>query len=135
MLTKGTAALLLVLSLTACGGSDDTSTDKRTDKATDKPTSGTTISTPGKTPTSGPTLPDCTSIWNADSTLPKDYTGCQIGGRTRLEQSTACKDKTTLIIHDEQFYAVTGQKIVMPAIAPLEDSEAFGKLYSACTGG
>lgn len=128
MLTKGVAALLLIVSLSACsgGGSDDSSSDK--------PTSGTSESTPGKTPTNGPKLPDCGDIWKADAMLPTDYAGCAIGGETKLEQSTKCKDGTALIVHDEQFYAITGHKIVEPRIAPLEDSAAYGKVFSACTG-
>lgn len=131
MLTKGVAALLLTVSLTACGGkgSDDTSSDMRTSG-----TSGTSESTPGKAPTSGPKLPACGDIWQADATLPADYAGCALDGETRLEQSTKCKDDTHLIVHDEQFYAVTGEKVIEPKAAPLEDSPAFGKAFVACTG-
>lgn len=128
MVTKGVAALLLVVSLSACGGNGSDGSPKAINS------DGTVESTPGKTPSNGPKLPACEDIWKAGATLPTDYAGCILSGETRLEQSTKCKDGTRLIVHDEQFYALTSQKIVEVNVAPLEDSPAYGKVFSACTG-
>ena len=127
MVIKLVAVFALAFGLSACGGSDDSPKDK--------PTSRTTIIDPGTTAPGGPELPDCGEIWKDGATLPEHYAGCVSNGSTRLEESTKCSDGSTLFIHDEQFYAVTGQKIVAPEVAPLEDTPAFGKVHNTCTGG
>ncbi len=124
MLTKGVAACVLLLSVSACGGSDDP-------KGSDKPTV-----TPSATLTTDPVsgLPACDGVWKSGQTLAKAYKGCSRTGAKPSEDKTKCKNGTTLIVFDEMFYAVTGGKIVKPRIAPLEDTPEFGTVYSACTG-
>lgn len=129
MVFKVTAAALLVLSLTACGSSDSSKGDD-TPKADPTATaSSTDLSTiPVKQ------LPTCTEIWIAKAILPADYAGCNDSGNREFEQATTCKDGSRLVVSDERFYAITGQKIVETDVAPLEDTEEFGAIYSECTG-
>src|ERR1700712_5301057 len=122
-LSRVTVALVSVLLLVGChsSGSDG--------KPTATPTSTkTTSSTPG---THGPS---CTDVWQDGATLPKDYTTCSDGNAAGAQDVTKCNDGTRLIAYSDLFYAVTGGKITKPKESPMQDTPAYGKVYSACTG-
>jgi hypothetical protein len=81
-----------------------------------------------------PTGPDCDAVWKAGAVLPADYGTCVSDGEAGVQDVTPCKDGTSLVVYLDSFYAVTGQKIVEPEVAPLQDTDEFGATYSACTG-
>ena len=113
-----TAASLILLAGCTSGGSDD-------DKGSPKPSA---------TATAPPTGPDCADIWKKGATLPEDYTKCVEDGAYGLQDVTKCKDGTKLIAYADEFYAITGGRISKPAVAPMQDTEEYGKVYAACTG-
>lgn len=116
-------ALLLLLAACHSSGSDGRPSAGPTDA-----TSATTSSTPG---THGPA---CTDIWRAGATLPKHYTTCSDGAAAGAQDVTKCKDGTTLVAYSDLYYAVTGGTISKPKEAPMQDTPAYGKVYTACTG-
>ncbi|MEV7396606.1 hypothetical protein [Aeromicrobium sp. NPDC092404] len=86
------------------------------------------------TSTPAPTGPDCADIWKAGLTLPKDYTKCVEDGAYGLQDVTECQDGSRLVVFSDTLFAVTGEPISKPDVAPLQDTEAFGLAYTACTG-
>lgn len=117
-LSRWTVALLSVLLLVGCHSGSNA-----------KPTSTkTTSSTPG---THGPA---CTDVWKDGATLPEDYTTCSDGAAAGEQDVTKCKDGTELIAYSDVYYAVTGGKISKPKESPMQDTAAYGKVYTACTG-
>lgn len=96
----------------------------------DKPTA-----TPSKTTTTpAPSGPSCADIWKDGATLPKDYTKCVENGAYGAQDVTKCKDGTKLIAYSDIYYAVTGGTISKPKEAPMQDTPAYGKVFTACTG-
>ena len=81
-----------------------------------------------------PTGPECDTVWKAGAVLPADYATCVSDGEAGVQDITPCQDGTSLIVYLDRFYAVTGQKIVEPDDAPLQDTDEFGAVYAACTG-
>ena len=88
---------------------------------------------PTKT-TSAPKGPDCADIWKSGATLPDDYTQCVEDGAYGTQEVTKCQDGTKLVAYADAYYAVTGGPISKPDVAPMQDTEEYGKAYSACTG-
>jgi hypothetical protein len=113
-------ALLLLAGCTSSDGDGDGGKDSAKPSAT-------------KT-TAAPTGPDCAGIWKAGATLPKDYTKCVNDGAYGEQDVTDCKDGTKLVAYADAYFAVTGGPISKPKVAPMQDTEEFGKVYSACTG-
>lgn len=94
-----------------------------------------TPSTSAASPTAGAVSgPDCDAVWKAGAVLPADYGSCVADGEEAVQDVTACTDGTSLVVYLDSFYAITGQKIVEPEIAPLQDTDEFGAAYSSCTG-
>ena len=81
-----------------------------------------------------PTGPECDTVWKAGAVLPADYATCVSDGEAGVQDVTPCQDGTSLIVYLDRFYAVTGQKIVEPDDAPLQDTDEFSAVYTACTG-
>lgn len=122
-----TASAVLMLagcsSSSESGGADlDTFPDPET----------TTSSTPSAPP--DPTDPTCATVWRAGQTLPDDYTSCRADGETAPQDVVDCLDGTSLIVFDDRFWAVTGQVVVEPADAPLQDTDEYGAAFVTCTG-
>lgn len=115
-----TVLLLLAGCTSSDGGSDDGGKDSAKPSAT-------------KT-TAKPTGPDCADIWKAGETLPEDYTKCIADGAYGEQDVTECQDGTKLVAYADAYYAVTGGRISKPKVAPMQDTEEFGKVYAACTG-
>ncbi|NRQ50517.1 hypothetical protein [Aeromicrobium stalagmiti] len=84
------------------------------------------------TPT--PTGPDCSDVWKAGETLPADYDQCVADGEFGAQDVIPCEDGSKLVTFEDTLYAVTGQEIVEPDVAPLQDTEEYGTVYSSCTG-
>lgn len=78
--------------------------------------------------------PACDSIWKDGETLPTDYDGCVKDGKRAIEDTFTCRDESTLIVFADTYFAVTGGKIAKSSVAPLQDTEEYGKVYAACTG-
>ena len=81
-----------------------------------------------------PKGPDCAEIWKSGATLPEDYTQCVEDGAYGPQEVTKCQDGTKLVAYADAYYAVTGGPISKPDVAPMQDTEEYGKAYSACTG-
>jgi hypothetical protein len=109
--------------LAGCTSSDDKSSADDKDSAK-----------PSATTTAPPTGPDCGGIWKAGATLPEDYTKCVDNGAYGPQDVTECQDGTKLVAYTDEYFAVTGGRIAKPAVAPMQDTEEFGKAYAACTG-
>lgn len=118
-------AVLLLAGCTAGEGSDGTKAAPTPDEV------GSTTVTPS---TSSAPAPDCDEVWRAGATLPARYTTCLDDGQVTSPDSTACTDGNSLVVHLDTFYAVTGQKIAEPDVAPLQDTDEFGQAYETCTG-
>jgi hypothetical protein len=116
--------LTALLLLTGCTSSDGKSDG---DKDSSKPTAT-------KKTTPAPTGPDCADIWKAGLTLPKDYTKCVDDGAYGLQDVAECQDGTKLVVFADTLYAFTGQPISKPDVAPLQDTEEFGRAFTSCTG-
>lgn len=82
-----TALLLALTALTSCGGDD----------------SGTEVAE----------APVCSEQWVEGNTLPDDYSGCQESEGSGKIAATGhqCEDGTTLISHEESFWAFTGGEV------------------------
>lgn len=117
--------LTALLLLAGCTSSDGTS-DGQGGKDSSKPSAGKT--------TSKPKGPDCAGIWKSGATLPDDYTTCLEDGAYGTQDVTTCEDGTKLVAYADEYYAVTGGPINKPDVAPMQDTEEYGKAYSACTG-
>ncbi len=117
--------LTALLLLAGCTSSDGTS-DGQGGKDSSKPSAGKT--------TSEPKGPDCADIWKSGATLPDDYTTCLEDGAYGTQDVTKCQDGTKLVAYADAYYAVTGGRISKPDVAPMQDTEEYGKAYSACTG-
>ena len=85
-------------------------------------------------PEAAPSSPECAFVWVAGQVLPNDYTGCQSDGREGSQDVVECTDGASLIVYLDRFYGITGDEIIEPADAPLQDTEEYGETYSACTG-
>ncbi len=58
----------------------------------------------------------------------------QLGGTVGPQDAVTCLDGTSLIVFDDRFWAVTGQQVVEPDDAPLQDTDEYGAAYVTCTG-
>ena len=124
MFTKIATAFVVIFALSACTGNAKPS-------GRDSPSASSSMGTGS---TDGPSEPACMDIWKEGSVLPQGYTGCVSDGKPGAEESVNCRDDTSLIVFEEVLYAVTGGTIMRPADAPLQDTEEYGKAFSACTG-
>lgn len=122
MLLGVTAALVVAGCSSSKGGSEGGNGDEPTVKPSASPSA------------SGSRGPDCASIWKAGATLPKDYTQCIKDGAVARQDVTKYKDGTTLVAYADTYYAITGGTIRKPEVAPMHDTEEFGKAFSDCTG-
>lgn len=120
-----TVTALILLAGCTSGDSDD----DQGDKGSAKPSATTTT-----TATPPPAGPDCAGIWKDGATLPEDYTKCVEDGAYGAQDVTACEDGTQLVAYADTYFAVTGGRISKPKVAPMQDTEEFGKVYTACTG-
>lgn len=112
---------LTTLLLTGCtGGSDDSDGGKGGD--------ATATATPK------PTGPPCADIWKVGAKLPADYKSCVQDGAAAVQDVYECTDGTKLVAFNDAMYAVTGGQIEKPKVAPMQDTEEYGRVYSACTG-
>jgi hypothetical protein len=115
-----------LLMLAGCTSSDGSSGGDGKNSAKPKPTAART--------TAPPAGPNCADIWKAGATLPEGYTKCVAGGAYGQQDVTECQDGTKLVAYADAYFAVTGGRISKPAVAPMQDTEEFGKAYAACTG-
>ena len=117
--------LLAVTTVLLLGGCNSASDDnhKYNDGGTDS-----------ATPSAAPSGPSCDDIWQAGNILPKDYTSCLQDGAAIEQEVTKCKDGTKLVAYSDAYFAITGGKISKPKVAPMQDTEEFGKAFTACTG-
>lgn len=128
------ATLTAVLLLAGCSSGDGSDGSGGSDGA--DAGSGPTAASPSSATASPPdaAAPACGEVWQASRTLPADYTTCLEDGEAVAPDATECTDGSSLIVHRDQFYAITGHKIVEPDEAPLQDTDAFGEAYASCTG-
>jgi hypothetical protein len=126
LLVTATATVLLLAGCTGGDGSEPGAQPGSTD--------GSDAATSEAPTPDAPAGPDCDAIWQAGSTLPADYTSCVADGEDATQDVVACLDGSSLVVYLDSFYAVTGQEIVKPDVAPLQDTDEFGAAYSACTG-
>lgn len=126
-------ALILLAGCTSGGESDGPSGGESTGESTGSAASDEPSASAPAT-TEAPTGPDCDTVWQAGQVLPADYTSCVTDGVPGTQDVTECTDGSSLIVYLDSQYAVTGGEIVEPDVAPLQDTEEFGAVYSACTG-
>lgn len=93
-----------------------------------------TTTSPTQSATPDPGDPECAAVWVAGQTLPGDYTSCRADGEAPSQDVVDCQDGTSLVVFDDRSFAVTGQEIVEPADAPLQDTDEYGAAYTTCTG-
>lgn len=105
------AASLLALTLSACGGNDDKTTNSD-DEAL---------------------APACSEVWVAGQTLPADYEGCMNGGTLEAAASFNCEDGSSLFQFEDDFWAFGGQEIHEEA-GGAASAEAYSEAYAACNG-
>lgn len=127
-LVFATVTALLLLSGCSSGENSDGASDGTADSQ--EPSES---ATPAET-SEPPSGPDCDAVWQAGEVLPADYTSCVSDGAEGTQDVTECTDGSSLVVYLDSFYAITGQKIVEPDVAPLQDTDEFGAAYSACTG-
>lgn len=126
-LTLATVIAILLLAGCSSGGGSDGSADPY---ATAPPQgSEPTSASPQASP-----APECDDVWQAGKTLPEDYTTCIEDGESVEPDALACTDGSSLMVHRDSLYAVTGGTIAEPDVAPLQDTEEFGEAYATCTG-
>jgi hypothetical protein len=113
-------ALVLLAGCTSSDGKDDDGKDSA------KPSAART--------SAAPKGPDCAGIWKAGATLPDDYTTCVDNGAYGAQDVTDCEDGTKLVAFSDTYFAITGGPISKPKVAPMQDTEEYGKAYATCTG-
>ena len=121
-------ALIAVTALVLLAGCNSSDSKGASDDHT------TPSATPTTTTTEAPSGPACKDIWKAGATLPADYASCVEDGAYGSQDVTKCQDGTKLVVYFDAYYAVTGGTILKPKVAPLQDTEDFGKVYRDCTG-
>lgn len=128
-------SVVLLAGCSSGGGSDDASGPgtNGSDGATRSPAVTDSPSAPGATSTT-PTGPPCSSVWQEGKTLPADYAGCLDGDVPGEADVIDCEDGSRLITYANEFFARSGDKIIKPADAPLQDTEEYSTAFSACTG-
>lgn len=122
-------ALVTVLLLTGCSGSSSEGAAPG-----DEGDRGGAASSSGAPTPKSPTGPDCDDVWKAGKTLPADYDGCVTNGSAGEEEIVKCTDGTRFVAYLDTFYARTGDTIVEPEVAPMQDTDEFSAAYTACTG-
>lgn len=131
ILTASTVLLAACSSGSDAGGSDDTEpTPRRTGSATTPSGDGSS----SRSPEAAPTGPDCDDVWKDGQQLPAGYESCVTDGRLGEADVVKCQDGSRLITYADQFFAVPGQRIARPEVAPIQDTEEYSEAYSACTG-
>ena len=119
------AALVLAVSLSACGGSDG--------PAEEEPTAPSEA-------TSAAELPQCTDVWVDGKAIPEDYAGCVRDGETVEANAQPCGDGPEKFVQyqykDEDdivfpFIAILGEKV----IGYIDDENApYAKTFDQCGG-
>lgn len=128
-LTLATVTAILLLAGCSSGDGSDGAGDSDSDATAAPQSSGSTSASPQV-----PSDPECDEVWKAGKTLPEDYTTCVEDGEPVEPDAVACTDGSSLVVHRDSLYAVTGGTIVEPDVAPLQDTEEFGEAYTTCTG-
>lgn len=128
--------IVSVLLLAGCssGGSSD-----GPDEAEQSPGSAVATDTPGASGSPAatskvPTGPPCSSVWQEGKTLPADYEGCLDGDTPGEADVIDCSDGSQLITYADEFFARSGQEIMKPVDAPIQDTEDYSAAFSDCTG-
>lgn len=112
------AALVLALSLAACGGGSDGGKKGGGGGDAADPEAG---------------VPKCSEVWVEGATLPKDYEGCMNGGTTDVLVALDCEDGSKLTSYDDTYYAVLGGKIGKAAKqGGTADDPGYKKAFDAC---
>lgn len=124
-------ASVLLVALTACGGSKDAKADNG-QTATTTPTGGTTSN-------DGPYR--CDDVWKVGATLPSDYNGSCMEDADNVAMSgvAGCADGSKFSTYDDRFYAKLGGKVFGGPDGPDGQSDdaleaAYGKFYTECGG-
>jgi len=119
------AAILLAVTLAACGGGDDEPAAPSTPEAT--------------TETAAAELPECSEVWVDGKTIPADYEGCVRDGETVEANAKPCGDGPEEFVQyqyveDEityPFVAILGEKV----IEYIDDENApYAKTFDKCGG-
>ena len=131
LLITTASALLLLAGCTSDAEPDGSDGSGGAAPETSSPAAGSSSATPAPP---GAAAPDCDDVWQAGKTLPRDYTTCLDGGEPSTPDVVACTDGSSLVVHLDTFYAITGRRVVEPDVAPLQDTDQFGEVYAACTG-
>lgn len=127
------APLALVAAALVLGGCTSSDTDGGL-QADDSPSASSSDRSPGSSSPDAPKDPACADVWTVGSVLPSSYTGCSDGTAPGTQDVTECLDDTRLVVFEDSLWAVTGDEVVEPEASPLQDTEAYGAAFSACTG-
>lgn len=130
MLRLAALVVVPVTLLAACTSGSDP--DQPSADDVEASTSSPATTTTGGAPPAGP---PCTDVWVAGGVLPADYTSCvEADGTAGRQDVVECTDGTSLVVHRDAMYAVTGGPVVEPTDAPLQDTDEYGAVYRACAG-
>lgn len=121
------SALVLALSLTACGSDDATVADAPTAPAATESEAGASAS-----PSAAADAPSCEETWRAGSKLPRPYRGClDEAGELVEPDRLPCSSGQVIMRQGDRWYAVPGGLIYEVADG-LDNDEDYVAAVARC---
>jgi hypothetical protein len=124
-------AVALGLALAAAGCGQQTAPSATGTPSAPTSSAMTTAMSPSASPV--PDGPRCGAVWVAGKRLPAGYRGCVRGGVWVKADSRPCEFGRDLTIYADQFYAVTGGRVMHPG-KPLLEQKKYRMVQRACSG-
>jgi hypothetical protein len=84
-------------------------------------------------PSAPPGTPDCASVWNDGSTLPRSYAGCVQDAVYVRADALPCSSGQRIIRYADKYYAVPGGT-VHAATKPLDNDRHYRAAAYKCRG-
>lgn len=111
------------LALSSCGSEEP---EKRAD-ATGSPSTSSTPTAPASD------TPQCADVWQQGKVLPRPYRGCLSDGQLVAAHKLLCSSGQTLVLFDDQYFAVIGGTITH-ATSPLRKDATYLAAVQRCRG-
>jgi hypothetical protein len=112
---------LVAIGLTACGSDQSAADDPA---GSDDPSTS-----PAESPAAGP---ECGTLWQDGTTLPRSYDGCvDDSGQFVEKDALGCSSGQTIVRYDDTYYAVLGGS-VHEASAPLDQDREYRAAVLRC---